>query len=171
MEPDPAQELADLYPEPIVVELKAGSVTLRPLTIMELGKITRALSALFAALVGQEQFSLPALLEDHAAELVQFTAAVSGRDPAWIRRLSGGDFIRLTAKALEANDDFFVQCFDLLSGQTGSKLARLLGGLGPMLSTSSAPTGIPTANGTPPLASGASSELPSSPSTNGAATT
>ena len=139
--------LEEIYPESVTVTLRSGPVTLRPLTIMEFGALNRAVRVVAAAL--NEGPDMLDYVQEHAADLIPFVAAASGKPAEDLTRMYGGDFLTLFIAALDANADFFGRCAALRFGTTGVRLIQLITGPGPAQSTTSADTGTPNANATP----------------------
>jgi hypothetical protein len=140
--------LQEIYPESVTVELVSGPVEMRPLTIMELGAISRAVRVIAASLNSSEdQLNF---VEERAGDLVPFVAASSGIDKAELSKRYGGEFMQLFAGALDANLDFFGRCFALRYGSTGAKLVGMINGPGQPPSTTSETADIPSASDTRP---------------------
>lgn len=153
--PNTVTALEEIYPEPVMVTLGAETIALRPLTIEQFGAINRAVRVIAASLNDGEE--MLTYVQEHAADLIPFVAAASGKDEAAVRVLYGGDFLNLFVAAMDANESFFGACAALRFGATGMKLIRMLNsGAGLAPSTISATAGTRNASATPPAASAAS---------------
>lgn len=151
---DPGDELAELFPQPLQVQIGRRTFAVRALGLREFVPISRALRVAWAALA--DDAKADAYVAEHIAELVPLIAAAIDRPAGFVEKLPGGAALRLFAAALEVNQDFFVQCFAVRSGATAKLSMQILVGAGLAPSTTSETAAIPIATATPPDASIAS---------------
>lgn len=135
-------ELAQLFPATRSVPVGKTRVTVRALNIVEIGESIDAFEPIVKA--WDEASGPMQIIRHHAREVAALAACATDRSAAWLAKIPAGDFLRIGVAVLEVNAPFFEMVGDLMTGETGRRLARLFAGPGPNPSSSS-----PEAESTP----------------------
>jgi hypothetical protein len=116
-------DLAVLFPEPRIVGLRGGEVSVLPLTMGQIPEFSRAINpAMVMILSGAWQ----AAIEDHGEAMQRAVAVATRQDAAAIAAMYPDDFLRLADAVLEVNLNFFGQWVMPQAAQVGQRLAQML---------------------------------------------
>lgn len=102
-----ADELAVLFPEPVVLQIAGKEISVRPLTIRQVGRVAKAIAPIVAGMNGGE-VNFGRMLADHTDDAIAVVAAATGEAPEWLGDLPAEEFLRLAKAAFEVNKQAFI---------------------------------------------------------------
>ncbi len=119
---DPAEELADLFPEPLRFTVGAEELEVWPLQISQFGKAAK----LIRPIVKQfgDTVDIYDLLAEHSDALIEVIAIAIGREATWVGSLRADHFINLAVAVTDLNRDFFARCVVPAVNDAMMKLAK-----------------------------------------------
>lgn len=111
-------ELAQLFPGAVVVEIDGQQIEVRPLRVRQLSAFARAVGPLLDAyeavrqhggIEGMAAEDWRSLIQDRADDVIAALAVALEKPPAWVGDLYLDGLMRLVVSVLRVNADFFAQ--------------------------------------------------------------
>ncbi len=119
----PSEELAAMFPQPIVTTIRGKEISVLPLTISQLGHVARALKPVIEE--SGVSLDMAGLIANHTESVTVAVAKASGQSETWVGSLYADEFLILATAVWDANADFFVQRVAPLAAKLLEKRATL----------------------------------------------
>lgn len=131
-----SDQLNDVFPEPVNINVEGLEINIKPLTIGQFPKIAKLLKGIKFqdAKVDSMEFWID-LIADHGDNIFEMVAVASGQKKELITCLQFQNFVKVAIHVIKVNADFFTR-------QVMPEMTKIMTGL------TSANASLPTATGT-----------------------
>ena len=110
--PDGLGELADLFAEPVRLEVAGKSLEISPLTIRQTGQVATALKKIVRTTEGADvgrDLDIATLVVDHTEDMIRIVSIATREPEGWVAGLRSDDFTELATVVFRVNASFFLQ--------------------------------------------------------------
>lgn len=121
-----AQELADLFEQPVTLELAGKALRIAPLTIRQTGRVASILKTIMASGEKAWELDIASLVADYCDQMIAVVAVATGEPEKWVGELRADDFVELATIVFRVNANFFL-------ARVGPRLAAVAPVLGTVM--------------------------------------